>query len=283
MKLRQLFTLFPLFAGMASAATIVNFDSGADPSLYTLDRFGAQPGPTVAATDGNPGGFLQITREFGGLHNFVPFNQTDPGTFAVSTFAFDFRIDRLGGGGADGISFSYLDTATHGTTGTVGALFTAEDPAAAGVLGFGFDTYGNGGAFDANDFAGNYSEITVFFNGVIVSRVDDTRALAAPFDLKDGAWHRVNGTIDFAGAKVSLSVDTIPVFENVDVLDLVPFESRILFAGRTGGSSERAGIDNLSVLYIPEPATSGLLVVGMLVLRRARGFISPRDKTGPAA
>ena len=273
--------LLGFLIGTARAATIVSFDGGAD-SPYTLQQFGANPAPSVQASGGNPGGYLRLTVTIGTQNNFVPVDQTDPGLFRQSTFAFDFRIDSIVNGGADGISFSYLDTSIYGTSGGLaGAIFTPEDPATSGVLGFGFDTYGNAAPNDYTDpntgaeFGPNYSEISVFSNGSLVARVDDTRALPTPFTLKDLAWHHATGVVDFGtgnqDGKISLSVDNIPVFSDVAVPDLVPFESRVLFAGRTGGAYERASIDNLNVLYgIPEPASGGLLAFGGLLLRCRR-------------
>src|SRR5678815_1133006 len=184
MKALYCLAIAQFFVVVSEAATIATFGGGTD-SIYTLQQPGAAPAPTVLATGGNPGGYLRLTVNIGSQHNFVPFDQTDPGTFPVSTFSFQFRVDLLGGGGADGFSFSYLDTAIYGTSGPIsGAIFTAEDPAVVGALGFGFDTYGNAGSFDANGNGSDYSEITVFSNGILVSRVDDTRLLATPFDLK---------------------------------------------------------------------------------------------------
>jgi hypothetical protein len=266
--------------GAASAATIVTFGGGTD-SSYTLQQFGGLPAPTVLTNGGNPGGYLRLTANINDQHNFVPVDQTDPGLFPVSTFSFQFRIDLLGGGGADGLSFSYLDTALYGVSGGIGApLFTAEDPGNAGVLGFGFDTYGNGGANDANLNGPDYSEISLFLNGTLVSRIDDTRVLPTPFNLKDPAvpspWHTAKGTVDFQNAKVSLSVDDIPVFDNIDVPGLVPFDSRVMFAARTGGANERASIDNLNVQYLPEPGTFSLLGLGASgMFWRRRAWASP--------
>ena len=252
-------------------AAIATFGGGVD-SVYTLQQLGASlPAPTVLATGGNPGGYLRLTANINDQHSFVPFDLTDAGTFPASTFSFQFRIDNLGAGGADGFSFSYLDTALFGATGALGAApFTAEDPAATGVLGFGFDTWGNGGGFDANGNSADYSEISLFYNGLLVQRVDDTRLLPVSLNLKDAAWHTVTGQISFTGQTVSLSVDGNPIMTDVMVADLVPFESRILFGGRTGGANERASIDNVNVLYVPEPATGALLVLGGLIALRRR-------------
>jgi hypothetical protein len=118
-------------------------------------------------------------------------------------------------------------------------------------LGFGFDTWSNAGAWDEPIPTGSdYNEISVFWNGGLVQRVWDTRnVLTPPLTLDDGAWHTVDGTIDFIAQTVSLNVDGNPVVTNLPVPGLYPFESRIMYAARTGGENEDARIDNLNVTW----------------------------------
>ncbi|MEO8353810.1 MAG: PEP-CTERM sorting domain-containing protein [Chthoniobacteraceae bacterium] len=270
MKTSHLLALFPLIGSVAFGATTASFDGGADTPIF-LNQFGDAPGPSIQPIDGNPGGYLELTPAINGQNNFATFDLSDPGeNFTASTFTFQFRFDALGAGGADGMSFNYYPTALYGTTGGFGApLFTPEDPAAFGVLGFGFDTWGNGG-LDANANSADYSEISLFFDGALISRVDDTRLLPTFLDLKDGAWHTVNGAVDTAGASVTMDVDGNPIFSNVAVAGLVPAEARVGFAGRTGGANERTSIDNVDVRFVPEPGVIGALAVGSLVLLRRR-------------
>jgi hypothetical protein len=281
MKISSYLICFSFITGVASAATVVSFDGGPD-STYSLQGFGVEAGvptapPNAEPSGGNPGGFLQLTQNINSEHNFVPFDRTDAGTFPVSVFSFDFRIDNLStNGGADGFSFSYLDTSTYNTSGPLGGqpFSVAEDPAAFGVLGFGFDSWGSGAPNDANANQANYSEISIFLDGGIpIARVDDTRLLATPLNIKDGLWHRVNGSVDFQRAVASLNVDGKPIFTNTSVPGLAPYESRILFAGRTGGANERTSIDNINVTYgnvIPEPGSVALLTLGGLTALRRR-------------
>jgi hypothetical protein len=265
----SLLPLLSVFGSAAFGATIVNFD-GITGTPYTLSQFGAAPGATVQTIGGNPDGYLQLTPASNDQNNWITFDKTD-GVSPVVKFSFDFQAIIGGAGGADGFSFSLLPTATQGTTGGVGsALFTPEDPALPGVLGFGFDTWGNGGTFDANGNSANYSEISIFYDGGLVFRVDDTRALPTFLDLKDGAWHTVNGTIDFLTTKVNMTVDGNPVITDQAVPGLAPYESRVAFAGRTGNANENLGIDNINVQFVPEPTAIGALAIGGLVLLKRR-------------
>jgi hypothetical protein len=279
MKVCHVAAAFPLLlAGVASAATLHSFDGGAGTPL-TLQQFGEPPGAMILTTGGNPGGYLQLTPNVDSQNNYATFDRSDVGTVPASTFAFDFRFDSLGNGGADGFSFNYYNTANWGTSGNVagGSPFTPEDPTGPGVLGIGFDTWGNLAPIDHQpappaELQGNYSEISLFYNGSLVQRVDDTRALAAgAFNLKDGAWHRVTGTVNFDAGTVSMLVDTTPIFTNTAAPGLTAFESRVGFAGRTGGANEQTSIDNVNVQFVPEPASAAILgVAGLMLLRRRR-------------
>ncbi len=276
MKILPFFAISSLLCGSSfAAATIQNFDGGAGETPVSFSNFSdptvANGGASIQTTGGNPGGFLQVTNNVNGQHNYATLDRTQTGTVPASTFAFQFRVDNLGAGGADGFSFSYFNTSTAGITGSFAAApFTAEDPATAGVLGFGFDTWGNGGAFDANSNSADYSEVSLFYNGALISRIDDTRLLTIPLNLKDGAWHSVTGNVNFLGASASLSIDGQSIFGNTAVPGLVPYESRVGYGARTGGANERVSIDNLNVQFVPEPASCTLLALGALALSRRR-------------
>ncbi|HEX5175750.1 MAG TPA: hypothetical protein VFV83_01910 [Chthoniobacteraceae bacterium] len=265
------------------AATIASYDAVTD-SPYTFEFFGdaTQGGPpTVELDEGNPGNYLRLTNNVNGQSGWATFDQTDPGTFQRIVFSFDFRFDLQNNGGADGLSFSFYNTDVYGTTGGVGSqLYAPEDPNRVGVLGFGFDTWGNGGVdyvdntvVPPREFGADYSEISLFSNGSPVARINDTRTLTeGAFNLKDGAWHTATGVVDFSAKTVSLNVDTTPIFVNRAVSNLVPFSSRVGFAGRTGGANERTSIDNVNVQYgvIPEPASLSMAGLGGILLLRHR-------------
>ncbi len=279
MKLIPLFTLAvsgAISVGSTSAAnTSASFDGGADTAL-TLERFGDPGQASIQTSGGNGGGYLQLTDKVNGQNNWASFDRTHVGTAPQSTFSFQFRIDSTAS--ADGFSFSYADTSKYGVSGGVGApAFTPEDPKAAGILGFGFDTWSNHGGIDtaspddpAQAQSSDYQEISLFYNNSLVARVNDTRPLGLTLD--DGLWHDVYGTVDFAGGSVSMTVDGKTIFGNQTVEGLTAFESRAIFAARTGGENELAGIDNLNITYVPEPSIMALggLGLGMLFLRKRK-------------
>ena len=263
--------ILPLISSVAMGATVAQFDGGADTPI-SLNQFGDPAGASIQPAGGNPGGYLQLTPPSNNQNNWATFDRTDLSA-PIINFSFQFQLTPAGAGGADGFSFNLLPTASFGIAGGLGGpVFTAEDPAFAGVLGFGFDTWGNAGLYDANGNGANYSEISLFWNGGLVSRVDDTRNLPVSLNLKDSAWHTVNGTINFLTTNVNMTVDGNPIFTNVAVGGLVPYESRVGLAGRTGNANENAAIDNVNVQFVPEPGAIGAMMAGSLVLfgRRRR-------------
>lgn len=249
------------------------FTGGLGDTPSTLSQYGLAPGPTIEPTGGNPGGSLLVTVDTaaGGLQNGAAFDRTQTGPVPRTDFTFQFQIVAPRTPSADGFHFILLDTAIFGTSGAGANL--GEDPALAGVLGFGFDTWSNQGAFDNPNVptGSDYDEISLFYNGALIQRIDDTRLLTPGLTLDDGAWHTVTGNFNFAGATASLSVDGNPIMTNTAVPGLVPFESRVQFGGRTGGETENASIDNVNVSYVPEPTIAALGGVGLaLMLRRRR-------------
>jgi hypothetical protein len=255
--MRKLTLFAALLSVVAIANTTANFDNDND-SSYLLQALGQnQTYPEIQKEDGSDNSFLQLNAAHGSQDNWIVFDRSDEGKFANSSFSFSFRLDQLtslGWGGADGFSICFLSTDIFGaSSGFSESTFHAEDPAALGILGIGFDTFNNGDVFEApGPFGSNYSEISLFFNGNLITRVNDTRLLPLPFNLKDDKWHEVRGTIDYANHRVSMKVDDSEVFSSVSVTGLAPVESRVAFGGRTGAGYERTSIDNVSVEYSNE-------------------------------
>ena len=132
---------------------------------------------------------------------------------------------------------------------------------------------------DPNQAQGsNYDEISIFNDGTLVQRINDTRLLTPSLTLDDAAWHTASGHVDFAGATASLTVDGTTIFNNVPVPGLAPFESLVQFGGRTGGENEIVSIDNVNVSYVPEPTIAALGGVGLALMLRRRQRVSPQRK-----
>lgn len=277
MKLRTALPLVLLSTASAGlAVTTAQFDGGAD-TPYTVGIFGPPPGPVIGSGNGPDGSdALQVTTDaLGGQANTVAFDRTIVGAQPVVPFSFDFRLGPQAAS-ADGFSFALLPTSTFGTSGTVGFAGLDEDPDFAGQLAFGFDTWGNGGAFDGPIGAGgnsDYTDISLFWNGSLIAShgglggAPDPRLMGLTID--DDLWHRVNGTVNFGAGTVSMTVDAFSIFNNVAVPGLAAYEYRLGIGARTGGEDENAFFDNI-VVGIPEPSVTGLAALGLCLLGRRR-------------
>ena len=246
-----------LSVGAAQAATTFS-------TPVSLTGAGGVP-PTLA------GGVLTVTTAANGLNNVAAFDRSDVGTFPTANFAFTFRINPSVTASADGYSFLFANTTTFGTTGPVPQF--GEEPNAAGVLGFSFDTWNNGppGGLDPGPDGSDLQQIGLHFNGSVVTAVNDTRLLGTPLTLDDNQLHNVAGVVNFAGGTISLTVDGQSIFNNTAVPGLTPFESRVAFTGRTGGENELVEITNLAVNFVPEPGAIALGLLGTaLIFRRRR-------------
>ena len=112
-------------------ATTASFDGGAD-TPSTLQAFGFPAvAPSYQAAGGNPSGYLQLTGAINGLHNWATFDKSDAGSYPLSTFSFDFRINQSFGSSADGFSFSYAPTSRVARLARLG-LRTSPNPGSCG-------------------------------------------------------------------------------------------------------------------------------------------------------
>lgn len=249
----------------AEAALVATFDHPSE-SQPSFQAMGGGTGPTIVSSGGFGGsGYLQLTPSATHITNFATYDTTDYGLHPKIEFSFRFRIDQHLGG-ADGFTFALLDTSIHGQTGPL-PTFAGLDGSAS-VLMFSFDTYGNGD-WDPLATGSNYSEISVFYNGT-QARIDDTRLLPNPFDLKDGNWHTAAGTIRFDSQTIDFSVDGSPIWKDFSIPNLLPYESRVGMLGLTGDLASRHSIDDLNVAWVPEPATASFSALGVIAFLTAR-------------
>jgi hypothetical protein len=200
-----------LLSTSAWGATKATFEElGDNDTFVTLEMFGDAPGPDWAGPDisgvpGMTGDFLMLSDAVGDQHNWATFelSEEDEGEHDAATFSFDFVMDATAtpDQSADGFSFSFYNTENYGfVDGIGGAPHPAEDPSASGVLGFGFDTWNNEtdedvgapafglepGAALTDEQRTDYHEMSVYYDGNRIARIDDTRQLDPPLTLDDG-------------------------------------------------------------------------------------------------
>lgn len=258
-------TTLPLLlctASVSLATTTAYFDGGPD-TPWTATSNLANP-PAIASGQGVGGSdALQLAYTQAGHTTTAGFNLANPGPQSVVPFSFQFRVNAPVNPSADGFSFSLMPTSAVGTSGAVPYL--GEDPAMAGTVAFGFDTWGNGGVDLPFGPGGNtdYNDVSIWYSGTQYG-VIDPRTLGVTLD--NDTWHTASGYVDMVAATASISLDGIPML-NVALPGLTPYEYRVGFGARTGDQNENVYIDNL---IVPEPATFSLAGLGLLLLGRRR-------------
>jgi hypothetical protein len=179
------------------------------------------------------GGSVRLTENVGSQIGSVIFGPLSPARVGSFDVSFDFRIGPSSSGGADGLRFALMDSATYDNLAVFG-----EDGPGAGALAVSFDTYPNAG-----EPSGNFVEI--LFNGSSVATTDPT------FNLDTTQWHHAD--ISFDGSRLTLTLrpnggSAVTVFDATSVPGFIPFVSLYGFGARTGGVRSEQRVDN--VLFV---------------------------------
>jgi hypothetical protein len=270
-----------LFALPAQAdPTVCTFKGAATDTKYT--EYGSGVGLTALVMNDGPAGpdanYYRITMAgVGSTLNQIAFDLTAPGPTSHVVGDFDFRIGGTPGTHADGLGVALLPTSVYGMTGNGPAITEEGSSATDGALGFGLDTYNNGGldignaglpnGTDADEVSVNilspnshsYFLYAVDMWGLTNSgynlhqdNVDDT---ATPFD-------HCHFTVDIssAGAMVSVTITSHQQdatggqpFNAITALvpGVTPYEMRVGFGGRTGGANDGHDIANVNITFSP--------------------------------
>ena len=215
----------------------------------TARQVGSAPGPLVVTNiNGNvTNRFLRLANDtINGQNNRYAYDQTVTGEWQNITMAFDFRMTSIGAAAADGLGLILLPISDWGTTGD-GPGITSEEPNAPRSLGFGIDAHP---ATSVNDFSLHWD------GHELVSQIIPTNTV----NIDNGLFHRAILEIEpfgngaYARAYVitnSLATNAGPktlVFDTI-VPNMLPYENRAMFSGRTGGLNMDIDIDNVSILY----------------------------------
>ncbi len=226
-----------------SAAVTMTLDGGGN--FIFPSQLGAAPGIHVRG-GGPTGNYLRLLHDgVNGNWNHVAFNRVFEGAANVITADFDFRATSIGQA-ADGFSLRFLPTATYGVTGAGSTVFGAEEPNIADVFAIGFDVFES----SAND-------VSVHWDGTEIKNV---RIPEPAIQLDDGQFHHAHVELTHVAGGANVTVTLIPDIHGtpgtpVNWIDqlfipgLNPYESRVEFAGRTGGVDMSLDLDNINVEY----------------------------------
>jgi hypothetical protein len=245
-------------------------------TAYTVTQLGSSPGPIRLPGDaGSTGGFLRLTNDgVNSQHNAIAFdqawNQSAPyPTNVVNIVDFDFRATSVDAP-ADGFSMLFLPSEIYGTAGpgAAGTFGPAEEPNIPDVLAIGFDLYPSA---TVNDISVHWDNAELLNLTLPDSDIDLD---AGVFHHAMVRWEGIPG-----GSLVTVSLipdingligaEVTPVVEYyIPGLDAYPY--RLEFVGRTGGLNMSIDLDNITVLFLPEPASFTLCGLGLLALARRR-------------
>ncbi len=221
--------------GLTGAPTTNDFSGRLGLTPYATKTWGTYAGSLVA------NGSLRMTYA-NGQSCLVAFDRTSEGPARKITADFSFSATA----GADGFSFSLLNTTTYGTDGisTLGQSSAAptpwEEPELSQALSVGFDIY------DPDDYQGlGAHEISLHWNGVELAK------RLSPVDFRTGAFIPLHIEISFVpgGAELTVVVGGTTVYAQEFIAGPVPFESRVAFGARTGGLSFTSLLDNVQVTF----------------------------------
>jgi hypothetical protein len=195
-----------------------NFDDNQQPSNIIFNR-----APAIPAVVQNQR--LELTQAANSLQGTAIISKPDSNQLLPGFFStFDMLIGNPAGNGADGVAFVYGDLPDS-------ALF-GENYGGAG-LQIQFDTYDNGG--------GEAPAFKLVYNNVLVKRVNVTDAV-----LETNVFTPVSINVTPNGV-VTLHHDNNLIF-STQITNWNPQSNwRFAIGSRTGGSNERAYIDNLSI------------------------------------
>ncbi|MFN0020963.1 MAG: galactose oxidase-like domain-containing protein [Pirellulaceae bacterium] len=231
-------------------ATIASFDNDRVSATYAAGKDASDPPPAELAGGVIPGAKSEFIRVYSGVANnlnSIAFARTDVGAPGSVLADFDFRMTPVNER-PDGLSFSLVNTAYYEVSGTVVAA--GSFPQYYGSLGIAFDTFKHDG-----DPSGD--SVKVYYNTQLITQVDVSTTL----DLAGGQW--IHARVSLIGDKLSLQFTpaaggTMTVLSDLTLPDFIPFESRVVFSGWSGGAAwGTADVDNVNVQY----ATTGKAIL----------------------
>lgn len=231
---------------------------------YTDEKYSATE-PNLLGPDGDSDGqFLRVLYDNEKSHfSSAAFDRTAEGPFCRIITEFDFRMFGTGNGG-DGFAFILFSTSWRaGSSGCVESGGFVEQPSLPGTFAVGFEIC------DAWPCSGSDSANRIYISWDKQWYPDGGPIEVNDVDLDSGEFHRVRIELTCAAGDTGLvSVLITPdvydpnhsaavtVAENVIIGDLnhpyKPYENRVEFAGRNGGKTTNADIDNIYVSYKTE-------------------------------
>jgi hypothetical protein len=233
------------------AATIDDFEGGPLNTPAVAQTLGAGSGPSVITEGINK--ILHLLDGVGGQNNIYSYELSDPGAYETIQGSFDFRIQPGTAGLADGLGLVLIPTSLDPFAAGPNPNPLAEKPDLAGAFGIGVDVYPG-----INNISAHFGAINGEVNPSYVSSFRDNLVFNRLVFSLQRVGNATNATISILNDSLGAGAGGTPVkiMETV-IPNMLPYENRVQFGGRTGGENLKADIDNLNVTY-SNPFVGGL-------------------------
>jgi len=209
----------------------------------------------------NDTSYLRLVPNTGNQTGFATSNSTIGAVGNRVLIDFDVRCMNGTTTPADGMGIALLNVTNHGSTGII-TWPTGEVPSLAGSLGIGLNVYNGGG-----------TRLKVYYNSAQVGAEIILSAPPYSYALYRGigqtnqlAYDHITIDANLAAATVSVTITpngqaAIPILVNSPVPGMVPYQWRMGFGARTGGSNAIFDIDNLNARGPTAPVITAPLSV----------------------
>jgi len=229
----------PLTSYTAQPNTLYqDFDSTNSTRFELIQNNSTSPGPQILTTGGIDGNYLRLIQQTGNQNNEIAFDRVATGQFGRINAEWDMKVLS----GADGAGFVLYNTGWNGISGSVPSIGDWENPLASGAFGIGFDVYPN------------IYQISLNWDGTQVAKVTPT------FDFRNN-WSTAKAVIEYVSGGANVTLDLIDssavthnVFTDYFIAGMVPYESRVVFGGRTGGANTNFDLDHIQVQWLDQIA-----------------------------
>ena len=266
-----------LTAYPAYSVTLYDAKKNSNPQNITITRDGDGKGAKLVAEG------IRLLNGSKDEVNVVAFDQVHKKLYKTMKLDFHMRITK----GGEGVAVALLNTKIYKDKGA-GPFYSSEKwrvpsweaPNLEKTFAVGFDISNppvNPKTTKILDTSSNIyqqeeREIALHWDGKeLIKR-------RSPIEFRDARFHAIRLHIRFeiGGAAISLAIDDQWIFKNYFIPEMLPYENRLAFAGRTSQKTSRCTIDKIQFHYADGPAN--IVQASKRVSLFAKAELTPANK-----